>query len=86
MTLELDTAAAPRVVGRVACSGRARSVLDHIDRVWDEQEPRRRRTVQLPFSPQHWGLLELPEPMREDEWEQMLRVIEAMKFGFVVPR
>jgi hypothetical protein len=42
------------------------------------------RTVQLPLL-KEWALLQVPFPMSEADWQQLLRVLEAMKPGLVLP-
>lgn len=41
------------------------------------------RTIQVPISPTTWALIQLPAPMSEDDWNQMLGVLQAMKPGLV---
>lgn len=56
----------------------------------DEQEAREqprsqrtKRTIQVPYAPSAWALLEASFPMTEEEWQQMLAVLQAMKVGLV---
>lgn len=53
----------------------------------EEREPprsqRTKRTIQVPYAPSAWALLEASFPMTEDEWQQMLAVLQAMKVGLV---
>lgn len=44
---------------------------------------RTKRTIQVPYAPSAWALLEASFPMTEAEWEQMLAVLHAMKVGLV---
>jgi hypothetical protein len=68
--------------GRIACSGRARSVLDHIDEMqWRVARPQRALTV--PVSPYAYVQMNVPGTMTDREWAQMMRVLEAMKPGLV---
>ena len=46
------------------------------------QEP---RTVQVPYSPTGWALVQAPFPMTGAEWDQMIAVLNAMKPGLVTP-
>jgi hypothetical protein len=41
------------------------------------------RVVNLPLSGDTWAALQVPVPMTEDDWEQMLAVLNAMKRGIV---
>jgi hypothetical protein len=72
---------------RVACSGRARGVLDFIDR--REQEAidaeRPTRTLTIPIQPGVYCLLQVPTPLHEHEWDSLHRVLDAMKIGLVKP-
>ena len=43
------------------------------------------RTIQVPYSPTEWALLQASFPMTEREWDQMLAVLQAMKLGLVRP-
>jgi hypothetical protein len=43
------------------------------------------RTVQVPYSPTGWALVQASFPMTEREWDQMLAVLQAMKLGLVSP-
>lgn len=42
-----------------------------------------KRTIQVPYSPTGWALVEAHFPMGERDWEQMLTVLQAMKPGLV---
>lgn len=42
------------------------------------------RTVQVPYSPTEWALVQAPFPMTEPAWNQMIAVLNAMKPGLVV--
>jgi hypothetical protein len=42
-----------------------------------------KRTIQVPYSPTGWALIEAQFPMGESEWDQMLAVLQAMKPGLV---
>lgn len=44
---------------------------------------RSKRTIQVPYSPNAWALLEASFPMTEQEWDQMVAVLQAMKLGLV---
>jgi hypothetical protein len=68
--------------GRVACSGRARDVLDYIDEE-EHKAHRPLRQIVLPLSPWHMAELRFPQAMNEREWAQMMRVLEACKPGMV---
>jgi hypothetical protein len=46
-------------------------------------KPQAARTVQVPYSPTGWALLQAPFPMTEAAWKQMIAVLEAMKPGLV---
>jgi hypothetical protein len=41
------------------------------------------RVLQLPLSGESWAMLQVPVPMTESDWEQMLAVLAAMKPGIV---
>lgn len=41
------------------------------------------RTIQVPYGPGAFALLQVPIPMTPSEWDQMLEVMQAMKVGFV---
>ncbi len=41
------------------------------------------RTLQVPLLGDTWAALQLPHPMSEAEWKQMMTVLEAMKPGIV---
>lgn len=41
------------------------------------------RVVTLPLSGDAWAALQVPVPMSEEDWEQMLAVLSAMKRGIV---
>ena len=45
-----------------------------------EPEP---RIIQLPLSKGRWAALQASFPMTEDDWRQMLAVLDAMKLGLV---
>lgn len=45
----------------------------------------RQRAVQLPLSASDWVTVQAAFPLSEGQWEQMLRVLEAMKPGLVAP-
>lgn len=45
---------------------------------------RPQRTIQIPYSPSGWALLQAEFPMSEAAWAQMLSVLEAMKPSLVV--
>ena len=40
--------------------------------------------VTLALSPRRWALLQAAFPLTEDEWAQMMRVLEAMRPGLVI--
>lgn len=42
------------------------------------------KVITLALSPSKWALLEAPFPVSEDEWAQMMRVLEAMRPGLVI--
>jgi hypothetical protein len=42
------------------------------------------RTVQVPYSPGEWALVQAAFPLTEAAWTQMIAVLEAMKPGLVV--
>ena len=44
---------------------------------------RKTRTVQVPYSPSEWALVQAPFPMTEAAWDQMIAVLNAMKPGLV---
>lgn len=44
------------------------------------------RSVQIPYTHKSWAKLEAPFPMSEDDWNQMMAVLAAMKPGLVSPR
>lgn len=67
---------------RVACSGRARSVLDWISDV-ERDVPRQTVTLTLPLAPHAVALLQYQHPMRSGEWDQMMRLLEIMRPGVV---
>jgi hypothetical protein len=46
---------------------------------------RNQRTIQVPYSPTEWALVQASFPMTETEWQQMIAVLEAMKLGLVAP-
>lgn len=48
-------------------------------------EGRETRTVQVPYSPSEWALVQAPFPMTEAAWNQMIAVLTAMKPGLVSP-
>jgi len=48
-----------------------------------ERSQRKTRTIQVPYAPAAWALLEASFPMTEAEWTQMLAVLQAMKVGLV---
>lgn len=67
---------------RIACSGRARGVLDYIDRaVTDADRPR--GTLTLPLAPNIYAYLEVPRVMHTTEWELLMDVLEAFRPGLV---
>jgi hypothetical protein len=41
------------------------------------------RTVQVPYSPGEWALVQAAFPLSEAAWTQMIAVLEAMKPGLV---
>lgn len=46
---------------------------------------RTQRTIQVPYSPTEWALIQASFPMTDAEWDQMLAVLQAMKLGLVAP-
>lgn len=72
---------------RVACSGRARSVLDHIDRTEREERLAQRpmRTITLPCSSEQWVLMQYQHPFEPEEWDLLMKVLDVMKVGLVDP-
>jgi hypothetical protein len=50
------------------------------------QERPNTRVVNLPLSGDAWAALQVPFPMSEDDWDQMLAVLNAMKRGIVRKR
>jgi hypothetical protein len=44
------------------------------------------RVVNLPLSGDTWAALQVPFPMSEEDWDQMLNVLNAMKRGIVRPQ
>jgi len=40
-------------------------------------------TVRFPIRVGVWGQLQIPAPMTEDDWQRMLKGIEAQKLGLV---
>jgi hypothetical protein len=46
---------------------------------------RKPRTVQVPYSPSEWALVQARFPMTEAAWDQMIAVLNAMKPGLVAP-
>jgi hypothetical protein len=47
--------------------------------------PKAQRTVQVPYSPGEWALVQAAFPMTDAAWKQMIAVLEAMKPGLVTP-
>jgi hypothetical protein len=43
------------------------------------------RTVQVTYSPTAWALVQAPFPLSEKDWDAMMRVLEGMKPGLVLP-
>ena len=41
------------------------------------------RTLQLPLTGDSWAAIQIPHPMSEPEWDQMMAVLTAMKPGIV---
>lgn len=70
---------------RVSCSGRARSVLDHIDRTETEAVLSRRpaRTITLPMTPYSWAVLQYPDPMTDEEWDRLMALLAVFRPGLV---
>lgn len=68
--------------GRVACSGRARSVLDHIEKYEQGERPLRR--CSLPISgTDNIGEIVLPYPLDAEEWDRMMTLLDLMKPALV---
>ncbi len=49
----------------------------------DRGTPNDIRTIQVPYSPTGWALVQAPFPISEQAWSQMLAVLAAMKPGLV---
>jgi len=49
----------------------------------DHRQQHQPRTIQVPYSPSEWALVQAPFPMTESAWTQMLAVLAAMKPGLV---
>lgn len=56
---------------------------EQIKRTLEDSGGRTKRTIQIPYGPGAFALLEVPIPMTPAEWDQMLAVMQAMKVGFV---
>ena len=41
------------------------------------------RIIQLPLLDGQWASLQIPVPMSDDDWDQMHKVLDAMKPGLV---
>ena len=41
------------------------------------------RTLQIPLAPDVWMIAVIPHPMTEEQWYQMLRVLDVMRPGIV---
>ena len=42
-------------------------------------EPRHQTILQIPLAPGEWARLRAPFPVSEEEWDAMMRVLEAMR-------
>ena len=62
------------MAARIASSGRGRAVLDYID---DALRPD--VTFTVPLRPRVSALVQIPVPMTDGEWEQMMRTLEAFR-------
>lgn len=43
------------------------------------------RAVQITYSPTAWAVIQAPFPLSESDWSTMMRVLEGMKPGLVLP-
>jgi hypothetical protein len=46
-----------------------------------DRKKRESRTIQVPYSPTEWAMVQAPFPLSESQWEQMIAVLNAMKPG-----
>ena len=47
--------------------------------------PRQRRTIQLPYDHDAWAQLQATFPLTEQEWSQLMSLLDAMMPGLVTP-
>jgi hypothetical protein len=70
---------------RIACSGRARSVLDHIDKLERDERLRQRHRIELKLpvvnQPGHWMTLTYSHPMTQEEWDGMRAMLDLFRPG-----
>ena len=58
--------------------------VEENEKAEEERGPKQSRIVQLPLAGDIWAAIQVPHPMTEDEWEQMMAVLQAMKPGIVL--
>lgn len=67
---------------RIAASGQARRVLDHIDRQ-ERLANRPEMTWQIPYAADRIAQIRMPYPLEQSEWDRLMAVLDAMKEGLI---